>query len=738
VPPALPLFTTMLNYRHSHAASAQEPVDSQHAWDGIRHVGGEERTNYPLTGSVDDLGVGFSITTKCVKAIDPSRINAYLNRAMESLIAALRDVPEKEVRSLDILPETERHQLLVQFNDTAAAYPQDQLIHQLFEQQAALQPEATAVVHEQDSLTYAELNRRANQVAHRLLSLGVKPDDRVAICVERSLEMVVGLLGILKAGAAYVPLDPAYPHERLAYMLEDSAPVAVLTQSALRQALPLSAAAALTLPVLELDVPASFADQAEHNPDPALLGLHANHLAYVLFTSGSTGQPKGAMNMHCGIVNRLNWMRETMNLTSNDRTLQKTTLSFDVSVYEIFLPLSIGGQIYLAKHNYQIDIQYLAEAIESYKITLTSFVPSVLKFILELKDKPKWSNLRHMISGGEPLTRATAQELIKCFPHVELCNIYGPTETSIGVTYGRVLDNAFQSVVSIGRPISNVNIYILDNKGNPVPLGSVGEIHIGGIAVGRGYLNNKELTAKRFINITFDDAINRRLYKTGDLARYDINGNIEYIGRLDFQVKIRGIRIELGEIEQQLTSCKGIKRAAVVAKADKFGQPSLAAYFIEEEGSNISKDEVIEDLSRKLPEYMIPHNLIKLENFPLTFSGKLDISKLPDLESLYNPEKENISPVGEMECFVAETWEEILKIKKVYRDDNFFELGGHSLMVMQVLTRINNEYDVEIPISKIFASQTLKEFSKEVLKILLSQYAAEDVSLEITATQTQK
>ncbi|WP_323145157.1 non-ribosomal peptide synthetase, partial [Massilia phyllosphaerae] len=604
VPPTLPLFTTMLNYRHSHAASADEPVDSQRAWDGIRHVRGEERTNYPLGVSVDDLGDGFAISTQCVKAIDPSRINAYLNRAMESLIAALRDVPEKEVRSLDILPETERHQLLVQFNDTAAAYPQDHLIHQLFEQQAALQPEATAVVYEQDSLTYAELNRRANQVAHRLLSLGVKPDDRVAICVERSLEMVVGLLGILKAGAAYVPLDPAYPHERLAYMLADCAPTLLLSQTAVQERLPQRSMATLLLDEHE----ATFGHYPDSNPVRGALTPTENNLAYVIYTSGSTGVPKGAGVFHRGLRNLLFWYGSEFAFGAADKVLVVTSFSFDLTQKNLFVCLLAGGQLHLGAPLF--DPEQIVEQIARERIDTLNMTPSAFYAIAEsVNAATRCTSLRRVFLGGEPIQYGRVAELLERCPQLELVNSYGPTECSDVVSYHRLERegrNYRKELIPIGRPIFNTHIYVLNPHGMPVPVGVAGEIHIGGIGVGFGYLNRGELTAERFIPDPFSAVTGARMYRTGDLGRYLADGNIEYLGRNDFQVKIRGFRIELGEIEARLATCDGVREAIVIAREDQPGDKRLVAYVVPQPGREISTAILRAELATTLADYMLP------------------------------------------------------------------------------------------------------------------------------------
>ncbi|HJU41105.1 MAG TPA: amino acid adenylation domain-containing protein, partial [Tahibacter sp.] len=558
----MPLFTALLNYRHTRLHGTAE-------WDGIRLIGGEERTNYPLTVSINDLGDGFGVSVQCVAGMAPDRIAAYLARALDGLVAALANTPDQPVHALDIVPDDERA-LLDQFNDTAVDYPRDRLVHQLVEDQAQRQPDAIAVMFEHDSLTCAELNRRANRLAHHLIALGVQPDDRVAICVERSLDMVVGLLGILKAGAAYVPIDPAYPAERLDYLLDDCAPLAVLTQAALLPRL----RERTNAPLLVLDdarLRATLADRPDHDPDPAALGLTPQHLAYVIYTSGSTGKPKGAMNQHDGVVNRLLWAQDEYRLTAGDRVLQKTPFSFDVSVWEFFLPLLAGATLVMARPGGHQDPQYLARTIADASITLLHFVPSMLQVFLDQAPPAACGSLRAVLCSGEALPYGLQDKFERTLPHAGLHNLYGPTEAAIDVTYWRCDARLHVGKVPIGRPIANIRMHILDANRRPVPLGAVGELYIGGAGVARGYLNRPELTAERFVADPFRAHDGARLYKTGDLGRWLPDGAIEYLGRNDFQVKIRGFRIELGEIEAKLAACTDVREAVVVAADDGAG-----------------------------------------------------------------------------------------------------------------------------------------------------------------------
>ncbi|WP_323145155.1 non-ribosomal peptide synthetase, partial [Massilia phyllosphaerae] len=592
-----------------------------------------------------------------------------------------------------------------------------------------LQPEATAVVYEQDSLTYAELNRRANQVAHRLLSLGVKPDDRVAICVERSLEMVVGLLGILKAGAAYVPLDPAYPHERLAYMLEDSAPVALLTQSALRQT---SMTGEAALPVLELDVPALFADQAEHNPDPASLGLHASRLAYIIYTSGSTGQPKGVMVEHRNVLNLILAHIALTKVSSRDRVLQFASMNFDSSVEEIFASMAVGAVLVLRpSHVVTPDRDFIQFALE-HRITVLD-LPTAFwhEWVQTRESRDLLPDLRLTIVGGE---KAELRHLQSWFAdrhrhNSQWLNAYGPTETTACASYFCTGYGRFSSTIEIpiGRPIANAQMYILDRRLQPVPLGVAGEIYIGGAGVARGYLNRPDLTAERFIPDPFSPAAGARMYRTGDLGRYLADGNIEYLGRNDFQVKIRGFRIELGEIEARLAACDGVREAIVIAREDQPGDKRLVAYVVPQPGREISTAILRAELATTLADYMLPGAFVSLDTLPLTPNGKLDRNALPAPDQAAIVVRAYEAPQGPTEQAIAEIWQDLLGIEWIGRHDHFFELGGHSLLAAQVVSRVNKAFEIEIPVIALFKNPIFVNFSDYTITVLLSGYEQQEL-----------
>ncbi len=706
-----PLFTALLNYRHSQNLAQTRSVEEERVWEGIEVLRGEERTNYPLTLSVDDLGEEFVLTAQVEAPIDPRRICGFMQRAVEGLVEALEREPGKAIRSIDVLPEWERRQVVEEWNRTEAEYPSEECIHELFERQAERTPQAVAVVYEDDCLTYQELNKRANRMAHYLRERGVRPDARVAICAERGLEMMVGLLAILKAGGAYVPLDPTYPPERLRYMLEDSTPTTLLTEESLAG---MFAGVRTELEVIKLGAETpEWADRPEVNPERRSVGLRPEHLAYVIYTSGSTGMPKGAMNEHRGVVNRLAWMQRAYGLDQQDSVLQKTPFSFDVSVWEFFWPLQVGARLVMARPGGQKDPAYLIETIQREKISTIHFVPSMLQAFLEPLEVGKCSSLERVICSGETLQATLARRFQERLMRAGLHNLYGPTEAAVDVTAGVYRTELSKVSVSIGSPIANTRIYILDEAGRPAPVGVAGEIHIGGVQVGRGYRNRPELTAERFVADPFAGEGGGRMYRTGDLGRWLPDGTIEFAGRNDYQVKVRGFRIELGEIEAQLEKHPGIREGVVVAREESPGDQRLVAYYT---GAEMGEDTVGAEVLRtylaaSLPEHMVPAAYVRLESLPLTPNGKLDRRALPAPESGAYATRSYEQPVGEVERALADIWSEVLKVERIGRHDNFFELGGHSLLAMQVISRLRDALSVEVPFGDLFAHPVLSDFA---------------------------
>ena len=657
----LPLFSAMLNYRHGAESSAEQ----RQAWQGIEVLEGQERTNYPLSLNVDDLGEGFRLVAMTSADIGAARICGQMNQVLEAMLTALEQQAELPLQRLPVLEVEERQRVLVDFNDTAVSYDLEQTLHGLIEAQVERTPDAVAVRAEEGALSYRQLNEQANRLAHHLIELGVKPDDRVAICVERGLSMVVGLLAILKAGGAYVPVDPDYPAERVRHMLSDSAPVAVLVHAATRH---VPEAGRL----VDLDQPSWSAQPASN---PVVAKLTPRHLAYVIYTSGSTGLPKGVMNEHAGVVNRLLWMQDAYDLGADDVVLQKTPFSFDVSVWEFLWPLQTGARLVMARPGGHRDPQYLREVICNAGVTTLHFVPSMLDVFLAhgeaLPDR-----LKRVLCSGEALPGSLVRRFHAQLPSVELHNLYGPTEAAVDVSAWHCAtapDNT-----PIGKPIANTTLYVLDGLGQPVPQGVAGELFIGGVQVARGYLNRVELTAERFIDDPFSPLEGARLYRTGDLARHLPDGNIEYLGRNDDQVKLRGLRIELGEIQAGLTAIAGVKEAVVVARDQR-----LIAYYT---GEAQATETLRTALLTHLPEFMVPALFMHLEALPLSPNGKLDRKALPQPDAIQDRPYE--APEGETETLLAAIWAELLGVERVGRHDNFFELGGHSLAAIRVIDKL--------------------------------------------------
>ncbi|MBC3387174.1 non-ribosomal peptide synthetase [Pseudomonas sp. SWRI179] len=636
---------------------------------------------------------------------DAPQIEALQHRFMNILEGVAADF-DVSVMALDPLPPAER-QLLKEWNRTGIDYPKDVLLHQLIEAQVAARPDAIAVRFADQALTYDALNRQANRLAHALLETGVGRDDRVAICMERSLEMVVGLLGILKAGAAYVPLDPGYPADRLSHMLSDSAPCALITSQGLLASLP-----AVTVPVLCLDAePEALSRQPTHNPDAAALGLTPRHLAYVIYTSGSTGLPKGVMNQHDGVVNRLLWARDAYGVDEHSRILQKTPFSFDVSVWEFFLPLLSGAQLIVAAPDGHKDPRYLMDIMASAGITLLHFVPSMLQVFLDQVEPQRLSALQKVLCSGEALPHALQTRFFEYLPRVQLHNLYGPTEAAIDVTAWHCRHDAHDGIVPIGRPIANIQMHVLDGNLQQLPPGVAGELHIGGIGVARGYLNRPELTAERFIHDPFRSESQARLYKTGDLGRWLPDGSLEYLGRNDFQVKIRGLRIELGEIEAHLLACEGVKDVVVIARQEA-GDAYLNAYWVSEPGCSPSPQALQETLRQRVPDYMVPRHLMALEQFPLSVNGKLDRKALPEPSATQGCD--TTAPRTALEQLLAELWRDNLKRSTLGIHDNYFMLGGDSLKVIHL--QINaRERGIALTLAQVYQSPTIAQLA-EVLQ----------------------
>jgi amino acid adenylation domain-containing protein len=657
------------------------------------------------------------------------RIAGHFITLLESIAAN----PEQRISNLPILTKPEQQQLLFEWNNTQSEIPKNQCVHELFEAQAERTPDAIAVVFKNEYLTYRELNKKANYLASYLQKIGVNPEFLVGIYVERSLEMMVGLLGILKAGGAYVPLDPAYPPERLAFMLEDAKISVLLTQKKLLETLPKNSA---SLVFLDADL------EGISSCDEPVVGLqNSSNLAYVIYTSGSTGKPKGVQISHASAVNLLSSMRQQLAIADRDVWLAVTSLSFDIAALELFLPITTGSRVVVASREVASNGEKLLETLTNSGATVMQATPASWKMLLAAG----WqgNNQLKILCGGEALPRQLANQLL--LRGASVWNLYGPTETTIWSTLYQV-DGKDESV-SIGRPIANTQIFILDSYLMPVPVGVFAELHIGGAGLSRGYLNRPELTAEKFIPNPFAEdpihasfilhpsslILSERLYKTGDLARYLPDGNIEFIGRSDHQVKVRGCRIELGEIEAVLSQYPAVREAIALVREDNPGDKRLVAYIVansELRGGHGDTDPTHSEfinhlrvfLKQKLPQYMMPSAFVLLEAMPLTPNGKIDRRSLraPDTNT---PEFESnfTEPRTPDEQLIAEIWAEVLGLERVGIHDNFFELGGHSLLATQVISRLREAFQVEVPLRSLFESPTVATVTESLLQYRADQ-----------------
>ncbi|MGW0435659.1 amino acid adenylation domain-containing protein [Micromonospora sp. NPDC003197] len=646
---------------------------------------------------------------------------ATVERMADRFRALLRSIvanPDARVSELDLLAPPERGLLLDTWNDTSTDFPDAATLHGLVEEQAVRTPDAVAVTFEGRSVSYAELSAMANRIAHRLRAEGVGPETLVGVCAERSVELVAGLLGVLKAGGGYLPLDPEYPADRLAFMVADAAVPVVLVLDRLRDVLPATDAR-----ILALDDESEWADQPTNDPEPTAT---ASNLAYVIYTSGSTGRPKGVPNTHRGIVNRLDWMQKRYGLGADDAVLQKTPASFDVSVWEFFWPLQTGARIVLAKPGGHKDAGYLRDLLISERVTTTHFVPSMLTVFLGEDGIEACTSLRRVICSGEELPLTSAIDFTGRFPHCELHNLYGPTEAAVDVSSWHCAPAALAGLTSvpIGTPIDNLRLYVLDEHLNPAPLGVNGELYIGGVGLARGYHRRASLTAERFVPDPFATTPGARLYRTGDLARWRVTDSatpaggaadaapsavIEFLGRIDHQVKLRGLRIELGEIESALRDQDGATDAVVIVREDVPGDKRLTAYVV---GSAQSTD-LKAALKDMLPEYMVPNAFVTLDVLPLTPNGKLDRKALPAPVVSRESSVELVEPRNDTERMLAQMWSEVLGVPTLGIDDDFFDLGGHSMLATQVVAKIRkvNQDGRAVGVMDLFQHRTIRDLA---------------------------
>ncbi|AVN47873.1 non-ribosomal peptide synthase/polyketide synthase [Pseudomonas aeruginosa] len=677
------------NYPVSAALAEETPTDMR-----IDALSNQEQTHYPLTLLVsagETLELHYSYSRQ---AFDEAAIECLAER-LERLLLGMCENPGASLGELDSLAAAERYQLLEGWNATAAEYPLQRGVHRLFEEQVERTPTAPALAFGEERLDYAELNRRANRLAHALIERGVGVDRLVGVAMERSIEMIVALMAILKAGGAYVPVDPEYPEERQAYMLEDSGVQLLLSQSHLK--LPL----AQGVQRIDLDqADAWLENHAENNPG---IELNGENLAYVIYTSGSTGKPKGAGNRHSALSNRLCWMQQAYGLGVGDTVLQKTPFSFDVSVWEFFWPLMSGARLVVAAPGDHRDPAKLVALINREGVDTLHFVPSMLQAFLQDEDVASCTSLKRIVCSGEALPADAQQQVFAKLPQAGLYNLYGPTEAAIDVTHWTCMEEG-KDAVPIGRPIANLACYILDGNLEPVPVGVLGELYLAGRGLARGYHQRPGLTAERFVASPF--VAGERMYRTGDLARYRADGVIEYAGRIDHQVKLRGLRIELGEIEARLLEHPWVREAAVLAVDGR----QLVGYVVLESEGGDWREVLAAHLAASLPEYMVPAQWLALERMPLSPNGKLDRKALPKIEA-EDGLGEYVAPASEPERQLAAIWADVLGRERVGVTDNFFALGGDSIVSIQVVSRAR-QAGLQLSPRDLFQLQNIRKLAE--------------------------
>jgi amino acid adenylation domain-containing protein len=664
-------------------------------------VNDESTTKFDLTLVALQQGAGLQVDLEYNRDLFEAATVQRMLGHFETLLAGIVAAPQQRLSELPFLTPAEQQRLLVEWNDTSRPLPENKCIHQLFEKQVRLTPEAVAVSDEKKQLSYAELNARANQLAHYLGEQGVRADVLVGICMERSVELVVSLLAVLKAGGAYVPLDPTYPEQRLSYMLQDAGVRVLLSERKWRERVAVREGVQV---LCREDWSAELASRSAANP---AVELSATNLAYVIYTSGSTGKPKGVAIEHHSTTTFLSWAKEVFSAAELAGVLFSTSICFDLSVFEMFTPLSCGGKVIVAGN--ALDLPSLAEAPE---VTLINTVPSAMAELLRIGGIP--DSVRTVNLAGEPLQNTLVQQIYESSCVERVLNLYGPSEDTTYSTY-TLVKRGLEGAPTIGRPIANTEVYILSKELRPVPVGVSGELYVAGEGLARGYLHRPELTAERFVPHPYSTRPGARAYRTGDAARYLANGEIEYQGRLDHQVKLRGYRIELGEVESALNAQAGVSEAVVVVREDEPGEKRLVGYVVAEAGAPVSSSELRRGLQERLPEYMVPAALVLLERLPLTANGKVNRRELPapdgrrpELAAAY------VGPRTVVEEVLVEIWREVLRVEQVGIHDNFFELGGHSLLATQVVSRVRQVLQREMGLRSLFERPTVAGLAEQL------------------------
>ncbi len=710
-------YNVILNYINaSFGDFSGQPVTSQWIHSGYADPGHHLRMqiyDFDAAGAIDlSFDMNTTVFDEATRSLLPTQFMELLDLFLLDrfqAITALGSVEEK---------------ILTSFNDTSVDFPKDETILDLFAEQVLRTPDKIAIAFKEESWSYETLDQKSNQLANYLQNKGVQSEELVAICLDRSLNMMLGLLGILKAGAAYVPIDPAYPEDRINYILTDAQTRFVISDK--KNALLFSAADKVESIILD-DRDSAFLNFSMIAPE---IIVNPQDLIYVIYTSGSTGRPKGVMNQHEGPLNRLRWGRNHYALNpENDIILQKTTFCFDVSVWELFWPLITGVKLVFAEPGGHKDSDYLKRVIETEKITTIHFVPPMLEVFLLSLSVGDCPGLGRIFCSGEALLPSQVVSLQKKLPHVKLHNLYGPTEAGIEVTVWEAPDKFNKkNIVPIGKPIANVKLLILDDQLQQMPIGLPGQLHIAGIQVARGYHGRSELTAEKFVSNPTGKGAYGRMYKTGDLARWLPNGNIEFLGRIDQQVKIRGFRVELEEIAMVIKEVAGIQQAIVMVHQHQRSSKRLVAYVVAEK--MVSETVIQNYLRTKLPEYMVPAIFIPLPELPLNTNGKLDRNALPvpDLNR-EKIEKQYVAPQTEIQELIHGIWSEVMQIEKIGIHDHFIELGGDSLTAIRVVIRINEAAELNLPINIIFQKNTiaqLAEYVEDIIRKLLAELEQSD------------
>ncbi|MFD5806836.1 amino acid adenylation domain-containing protein, partial [Streptomyces sp. NPDC127020] len=703
VPASVPLFTTLFNYRHGNRVAG----DDTHAGGmaGMTVLSTEDRTNYPLVVSVDDSGTGFVLTAGTAAPGDPELVCTSLHTAIESLIDGLEEAPSTPLPALEVLAPRDRSRVLEQWNDTTTTMP-DVTVVDLFERQVSRTPDAPAVICGDEEISYAHLDERASRLARVLVDRGVGPESVVAVAMDRSIDLVVALLAVLKAGGAYLPVDLAYPEQRVAFMLADARPVCVIARPSWRE----EGAAGLGLPMLTVDGH-GIGDRVGNGPDPAE-GTEAGagggqrplllpaHPMYVMYTSGSTGTPKGVTVTHAAVVNHVLARVAEFGWDHTDRLMLTAPMGFDPSVWQTFCPLVIGASLVIAPTGSTADPAHLVELVRRHHVTVLHLIASALVGVLEEPTVSGLSTLRQLASGGEAVPGALRDRAFALFPHIDLVQGYGPAETCIAVTWHRC-SREEGAVPPIGGPVANTRLYVLDQYLRPVPPGVAGELYVAGLPLARGYHHRPGLTGERFVACPYGGA-GERMYRTGDLVRWRADGVLVFMGRADDQVKIRGFRIEPGEVEAVLAAHPGVVQAAVVAREDVPGDKRLVAYVVPE-GAGPADGDLRRFAAARLPEYMVPSAVMVLDQLPLSVNGKLDRAALP--APAYTSAGGR-GPATVAEELMCQAFGEVLGLERVGVQQDFFELGGHSLLAMRLVSRLRVVFGVEVGVRELFEAST--------------------------------